>query len=66
MDHLFALSVTLHPKVVMLDVNEPYNNCNYQLKLFVILLFRNIKFNILILELHTSIQHGVSLMLVRR
>ena len=64
--NLFALSVTLHPKVVMLDVNESIeNNCKFKLELFVILLFFDTKFNIIILEVHTSIQHGVSLMLLR-
>jgi len=63
--NLFALSLRLHPKVVMLDVNEPYNNYKYKLELFVLLLFFNTNRNIIILELHTSIQHGVSLMLLR-
>lgn len=63
--NLYAQSVTLHPKVVTLDVNEPYTNCKYKLELFVKLLFLYTKLDIIILELHTSIQHGVSLMLLR-
>jgi len=36
--NLFALSVTLHPKVVMLDVNESNeNNIKLKLELFVML-----------------------------